>query len=56
MKLLSFEGDLELYISKIYSKKIKYFIEKFIDFSAENLHLGTRLGYPVYVLLQQKQF
>jgi hypothetical protein len=56
MKVLSFEGDLGLYISKIWSKKIEYFIEKLIYFCAENLHLGTRLGYPVSVLLQQKQF
>jgi hypothetical protein len=61
LKLLSclltmFEGDLEFYISKIWSRNIKYFIEKLIDFCAENLHLGTRLGYPVSVLLQQKQF
>jgi hypothetical protein len=31
-------------------------IGKLIDFGAENAHLGTRLGYPVSVLLLQKQF
>jgi hypothetical protein len=37
-------------------QNIEYFIGKFIDFGAENVRLGTRLGYPVSVLLLQKQF
>jgi hypothetical protein len=53
---LCFEVGRKLYICKIWSKNIVYFIGKLIDFGAENVHLGTRLGYPVSVLLQQKQF
>jgi hypothetical protein len=34
----------------------EYFIGKLIDFGVENVHLGTRLGYPVSVLRLQKQF
>jgi hypothetical protein len=51
---MSFEDGLKPYILKIWS--IEYFIGKLIDFGAENVHLGTRLGYPVSVLLLQKQF
>jgi hypothetical protein len=47
---LCFEAGRKLYICKIWSKKIVYVIGKLIDFGAENVHLGTRLGYPVSVI------
>jgi hypothetical protein len=42
--------------SKFGAKTFEYFIGKLIDFGAENVHPGTRLSYPVSVLLLQKQF
>jgi hypothetical protein len=49
-------SNRKVYIFKIWSKNIEYFIGKLIDFGAENVHLGMRLGYPGSMLLLQKQF